>query len=1020
MILSQISINRPVLATVLNLIIILLGIISYKQLSVREYPNIDEPAVTVTTLYPGANAPIMESQVTQILEDSLAGIEGIKLISSISREGTSVINILFSLSRDSDNAAADVRDRVSRARGALPDEIEEPVVAKVEADAEPIMWITMRSDQRSSAELSDMAERYVQDLLQTVDGVSQVFIFGKRRYAMRIWIDPLKLAAHQLTLLDIENAIKQQNNDIPSGRIEGTGREFTVLANTDINSQEDFKRIIIANRNGSIIQMKDVARVTLGVEDDRVTFRYNGKNAVGLGIVKQAVSNPLSISRDIRALLPTIQNNMPKDIYFDIGYDSSEFIDRSLKKVYHTLIEAMVLVSAVIFLFLKSYRATLIPLVTIPISLIGSFALMSLLGFTINTLTLLAIVLAIGLVVDDAIVMLENIYRHLEKGLSPKEAAKKGADEIGFAIIAMTITLAAVYLPVLFMEGRTGKLFVEFAVTLACTVMISGFVALTLSPMMAAHFLNIKDLSYESAPKFLVKFDILIKKMEEKYQILLTRILKIPFVYYLLFFIFIGSFIALLLNVMRTELSPTEDRGVIFIPLIGPEGATSDYMATYALQVEEALKTIPEANRYGVVTGIGTGRLPLSNQGIAFVRFTPWEVRERSSAMISGSLFGLLSGVPGFLAFPILPGSLGSRAFGKPIEFVIKDNGSYDYLNEMTEKFLNKIRENPAITGIDTDLKMNTPQLYIDIDRKKLADLGISVLEVGKQLESLFASRQVTRFKYAGEQYDVRIAIEESLRQSPEQLSYLFIRNSAGNLIPLSNVITITPMVAPRDLNHVDRMRAVTITANVDSSYSIGKALQYMEETAKEILPKSAVTAFNGQSREYKESSNSLYIAFLLAILFIYLVLAAQFESFIDPFTILFTVPLSIIGALLTLFITGNSLNIYSQIGLITLIGLITKHGILIVEFANQYRSEHYSPLESVIAAATLRLRPILMTTAATILGALPLALADGAGAESRHQLGWVIVGGMVIGTVFSLIIIPYVYLLTSRWRKTA
>ncbi|MGE0252716.1 MAG: efflux RND transporter permease subunit [Dongiaceae bacterium] len=1007
--LSSISITRPVFATVMSLLIILVGIVSYQRLSVREYPKIDEPSVSVTTVYPGASAEIMESQITKIIEDSLAGIEGIKTLSSVSREGASLISIIFVPERDPDSAASDVRDRVARVRGQLPDEIEEPIIAKVQADSDPIMYVVMRSGKYTPTQLTDFADRLVQKPLQTVPGVADATIFGERRYAMRIWLDPVRLAGHGVTVQDVENALRAQNLDVPTGRIEGAAREFTVLTNTDLRTVDEFNQLIIANRGGHLLRLQDVGRASLGVKEDRISFRYNSKNSVGLGIVKQATANPLEISDNIRKILPQIKSSLPEGVEIDVGYDSSIFINNSIKNVYRALIEATLLVAAVIFLFLRSGRSTLIPLVTIPVSLIGAFAIMAALGFTINTLTLLAMVLAIGLVVDDAIVMLENIYRHIEEGMKPKAAALKGAGEIGFAVVAMTLTLAAVYLPIAFMTGRTGKLFTEFALALAGAVVISGFVALTLSPMMCGLILR-----PQKKPNRLSRaIGDGLNRLDHGYRKILTGILKARILVFPVLLL-VAALTAFVFTTLPSELAPLEDRGAAFVAFIGPEGATTDYMSAYARQIEDIFKNVPEIDRYGLVAGIGSGRLPVASNGFGFMGFTDWGERERNAKMIVAEIGPKLFGIPGVLAFPILPASLGANFSSKPVEFVIKDV-TYESLAKSVPAFLEKIHENPNLIGVDSDLRINTPQLRIYLNRDLLADLGISVAEVGRTLESLLASRQVTRFKQAGEQYDVMVQIERDLRSEPGQLDRIFLRAGDGSLIPLSSVARIESTVAPRELNHFDRMRAVKVTANLAPGYSLGEALSYLQSTAKEILPPTSLTALDGQSREFVESSGGLYFVFFLALVFIFLVLAAQFESFIDPITIMITVPLTMLGAMAALKLTGNTLNIYSQIGLITLVGLITKHGILIVEFANHQQAEGHDKTEAVIRAAALRLRPILMTTAATILGALPLAIAHGAGAESRQVLGWVIVGGMSIGTLLTLFVVPPVYTFLAR-----
>lgn len=1010
MVLSDISISRPVLASVMSLVIILLGVVGYQSLSVREYPNIDEPTVSVTTSYSGANAQIMESQVTKPLEDSLAGIEGIKFITSTSREGASIISVHFNLNRDPDSAASDVRDKVSRARGRLPDDVDEPIVSKVEADSSPIIYLVLSADNMSAAQLSDLADRYVQDRVQTIEGVAEVNIFGARVYAMRIWLDPLKLAAYNLTPTDIANTLEAQNVDVPSGRIEGAAREFTVQSNTDVNTVEEFRNLVVAERGGAQIRLGDVARVSVGVADDTTSFRFNGAQTVALGVVKQATANPLDISAAITKGLPDIRSGLPAGVNLQIGYDSSVFISTSIDNVFHTLVEAVVLVVLVILLFLRSLRATLIPLVTIPVSLIGTFFLMKMFGFTINTLTLLSLVLAIGLVVDDAIVVLENIFRHIEEGMKPLKAAYLGSREIAFPVIAMTLTLAAVYVPVAFMSGRTGKLFTEFALSLAAAVMISGFVALTLSPMLSGRLLNSKV----GHGKWAQKVENGIKAVERGYARALARVLRVRWIVVpLLAVLALG--IWGVFGRLSSELSPVEDRGVVMAAIIGPEGATSSYMQAYGQQLEEILKGVKDVSSYGYIMGIGSGRLPLSNQGFGFVRMVDWSKRDRNSQALAGELFGKFMGIPGFLAFPIVPQSLGASGNAKAVEMVLKDSREYPVIGADLDKLMAKARENPRLVGLDNDLKINTPQIRIKIDRAKLADLGISPAEAGRAVELMLAGRQVTTFKHNGEQYDVMLQVNDDQRVDAGDLAQIHLRTAGGAMVPLANVATLETTVAPRDLNRFDRTRSVTVTSNLAPGYALGDALQYLEAAVKETFPATTRIDYNGQTREFRESSAGLYATFGLAILFIFLVLAAQFESFVDPIIILFTVPLTMLGALLALWMTGNTLNIYSQIGLITLIGLITKHGILLVEFANTAEEKGVGKVEAIRQAAALRLRPILMTTAAMVLGAVPLAIASGAGAESRHQLGWVIVGGMTFGTFLTLFVLPVIYTYLHR-----
>jgi len=1011
MILSDISIRRPVLATVMSLIIILLGLVGYRSLSVREYPNIDEPTVSVTTTYSGASAQIMESQVTKPLEDSLSGIEGIKYMTSTSREGASLITINFNLSRDADSAAADVRDKVARVRDQLPDDVDEPIINKVEADNSPIIYLVLNSDTLSAAQLSDLADRYVQDKIQTVDGVAEADILGARTYAMRIWLDPVRMAAYDLTPADVETVLQKQNVDIPSGRIQGAGREYIVESNTDVNTAEAFRNLIVATRGGTQVRLGDVASVNVGVEDDTTSFRYNGKQTVALGVVKQSTANPLDISTAINAAMPDIQAGLPPGVNIEVAYDSSVFIRSSIDNVYETLLEAIALVALVVLLFLRSVRAMMIPLVAVPVSLIGTFFLMKMFGFTINTLTLLAMVLAIGLVVDDAIVMLENIFRHIEEGMKPINAALKGSAEIAFPVIAMTLTLAAVYVPIAFMEGRTGKLFTEFALSLAASVMISGFVALTLSPMLCGRLLN----RHVGHGPLAQRIENGIKAVERGYMRGLRRVLEMRWLVFPVMAL-LALAIWFSFSQLKSELSPIEDRGVVLAAIVGPEGATSDYMNAYAKRLEGIIEHTPAVQSFGYVMGLGSGHLPLSNQGFGFIRLADWGKRKLDSQQIAGMLFPQFMGIPGFLAIPITPQSLGARGNAKPVDVVIEDTRDYPQIGADLEKLMAKLHQNPGLVGLDSDLKINTPQVNIHLDREKMADLGISPYDAGHAVELLLAARQVGTFKYEGEQYNVILQANDDQRVDNADLASVQLRTASGAMVPLADVATLTNSVAPRDLNRFNRVRSVEVTSNLAPDYALGDALKAVQQAVKETFPATTHIDYSGQTREYLESSNAMYTTFGLAVLFIFLVLAAQFESFVDPVIILFTVPLTMLGALLALWITGNTLNIYSQIGLVTLVGLITKHGILLVEFANEAEvHEGLSKLEAIRRAAELRLRPILMTTAAMVLGALPLAIAHGAGAESRHQLGWVIVGGMSLGTLMTLFVLPCVYTYLHR-----
>ena len=1017
MVLSDISIRRPVLATVMSLALMLIGVVSYQRLSVREYPKIDEPVVTVETTYKGASAEIIESQVTQILEDSLSGIEGIDVMSSISRAEKSQITLRFRLDRNVDVAASDVRDRVGRVRALLPNEIDEPVIAKVEADAQPIIYLAFSSDRHSSLDVTDFADRYVKDRLQNLPGVAQVRIFGERRFAMRLWLDPQRMAAYRVTPQDVENALRKQNVEIPAGRVESKAREFTVVSETDLRTPEEFERIILRDDGGYLVRLRDVGRAELGARDERVSARFNGRGAVAIGVVKQSTANPLDVSKAVTGAFPAIRAALPEGMAVDVGYDSSVFIAKSIDAVFSTIFEAIVLVVLVIFFFLRSLRATLVPLVTIPVSLIGAFALMYAFGFSINTLTLLSMVLAIGLVVDDAIVMLENIYRHIEEGVPPFQAALQGSREIGFAVIAMTITLAAVYAPIGFMTGRTGRLFSEFALTLAGAVIVSGFVALTLSPMMCSKLLK-HQTKHNAVYNLIEGF---LNGMTNGYRSVLRLSLRVrPLV--ILVGVVVAGLSYTLFTGLKSELAPVEDRGTIVGIAIAPEGSTLDYTESYAKRMEALFRDIPVLEKFFVVVGF-----PVVNQGISFVRLVDWDQRDVKQQAITAQLFPKMFGIPGIMAFVTNPPSLGQSPVDKPVNFVIQSSLPYNELQKMVDALMAEARKFPGLTNVDTDLKLNKPELRITIDRDKAADLGVDVETVGRTLETLLGGRQVTRFKKEGKQYDVVVQVADVDRRNPDDIASIYVRGtptaaaatgvatSTGAMISLANLVHIEERVAPKELNHFNKLRSVTITATLAPGTSLGEALGYLQAAADRVLPPTAQTDYAGQSREFRESATGLYFVFVLALAFIYLVLAAQFESFIDPFVILLTVPLSMTGALAALHFTGATMNVYSQIGLVTLVGLITKHGILIVEFANQLQREGVDIRKAVEDATVLRLRPILMTTGAMVLGAVPLANAHGAGAESRQAIGAVIVGGMLLGTFLTLFVVPTVYSYIAR-----
>ena len=1019
--LPEIAIRRPVFATVLSLLVLLVGLVSFDRLSVREYPKIDEPVVTVSVRYPGASAEVIESQVTKPLEDSIAGIDAVDVLTSISRAEQSQISVKFRLEKDADAAAAEVRDRTSRVRNKLPQAIDEPVIAKVEADAFPVVWLAFTSDTLAPLQINDMVNRIVKPRLQTVTGVADVRIFGERKYAMRVWLDPDKLAGYRLTTQDVEDAIRRSNLELPAGRIESQQREFSVTSKTDLARPAQFGEVVIRNVNGFPVKVRDVARVEEAAADERSQVRLNGRNAIGAGVIRQATANPLTLSRDVRELLPRLQADLPPDVQITVANDNSAFIDRSVKNVYITIAEAVALVALVIFFFLRTVRASIIPMVTIPVSLIGAFAMMALAGFTINTLTLLALVLAIGLVVDDAIVMLENIFRHIEEGLDPFSAAIKGAREIGFAVVTMTLTLVAVYAPLAFTPGRTGRLFAEFALALAGAVLVSGFVALTLTPMMCSkllrhnanpgwfdghmeRWLTAVSSAYERALRW-----VLLKRWDGGGSRWKGRLLQARWgVVAVMLASALG--IAAIWPTMKQELSPMEDRGTVLATVNAPDGSTFEYTNRYAQALERMGQPYKEFDR--IFGSIGN---PTVSQASVIYRTVDWEERKRSTLDLARELGPKANSLPGVDAFIITPPSLGQGFRERPLNFVIQTSDSYENLNVVARAFLDEIARNPGIVSPNVDLRLNKPELRIDVDRARAADLGVSVEVVAKSLETMLGGRNVTRYKRDAEQYDVIVQTTPGGRSTPEAIDAINVRGRGDTMIPLSALVTVRESVSPRELNHFGQRRSVSITAGLAPDYSLGEALKFMDQTAAKVLKTGYTTELNGTSREFRASQGALAIVFVLALLFIFLVLAAQFESFVDPLVIMLSVPLSMIGALLALKWSGGSLNVYSQIGLITLVGLITKHGILIVEFANQLREQGVEMVDALVKAASQRLRPILMTTGAMVLGAVPLAIADGAGAESRQQIGWVIVGGMSLGTLLTVFVVPTMYTLFAR-----
>jgi multidrug efflux pump len=1013
MTLSDISIKRPVLATVMCLTLVLFGAISFTRLPIRESPDIDAPVVSITTVYTGASARVMEVEVSQVLEDEMSGIEGVKSIVSINREQVSLITVEFELERPIDAAAQDVRDRVLRVRSKLPDDIEEPVITKQDADASPFIWIVLYGEDYSMLELTNIAERFFKDRLQTLSGVGGVIIGGEKRKSIRVWLDTYRLAAYHLTVTDIASALSEKSVNLPSGRIEGASREFSVFMEGELNTPEAIANLVIRTNNNVPIRIAEVARVEYGPEDDRKLIRFNGKTCVGVGIIKQSKSNALEVARLIKEELKDIRPGLPDGLEAVIGYNSTIFIDRAINEVRDALFLSAILVTLVIFFFLRTLRATFIPTITIPASLIATFTAMYILDFSINILTILGLTLAIGLVVDDSIVVLETIYRGIEEGEDPKTAAFKGMKRVSFAVLSTTVVLIAVFVPLAFITGNTGRLFREFGITLSIAVSFSTFFALTLTPMLCSVVLGKEKQAGTS--RFFNYLETGFNKVEQGYSKLLTRSIKKTFIIIALTVV-VSVAGVLLFRALPSEFLPVEDRAVILTIMLAPEGSTLDYTLGYVKQVEQIMLSQPEVERAISVVGLGIGAPGMVSQGLLFSTLLPLEERDRKQQEIVKSIFPLILSVPGILAFPVNPPSLGRTSLDQPISFVIKGN-DYEQLFDVTEEIIKRARKIRGVINLNSDLKLNKPELLVEIDRDKASDLGVSVRNIATTLQVQLGGKDFATFEEAGEQYKVIVQLEKDNRNLPDQLESLYLRGDQETLIQLSNLVSVSERTAPRELNHYDRRRAVTITGSLLPGFTVGNALKRLEAIVEDVLPTEGgyQTALSGQSREFKESGYSLIFAFNLALIVIFLALAAQFESFTDPLTILVTVPLGITGAFGALYLTGMSINLYSQIGLVMLVGLATKNGILIVEFANQLRAEGLDIVESVVQAARLRFRPVLMTAISTIFGMLPIAFATGAGSESRSPMGMVVIGGMLLSTLLTLVVIPVVHIIVQK-----
>jgi multidrug efflux pump len=1010
--LSDTAVRRPVLTAMMSLALILFGAIGYFRLPVREFPDVDAPVVSVSTFLPGANPRVVESAVTDILEEELSTIPGLRTLTSSSAEQFSNITLEFTLDRDIEASAQDVRDKVSRVRGRLPQEIEEPVVTKQDADAQPFFWLALTAENYDLLQLSDIGDRIVKSRLQTLPGVGRAQIFGERRYSMRIWLSSAELAARGLTVQDVEAAIRSRNVEIPAGRIESERREFTVRSLGELKTPAEFADLTVASGDGQLVKLRDLGRVELGPENERSSLRYKGTPAVAVGVIRQSKANLIQVSDGIRGELPAINQALPPGVQLETAFDSSIFVRRSIQEAQETLLLAAVLVIFIIFMALRNIKATIIPALAIPTSIVSAFGLMYFFGFTINNLTLLALILSIGIVVDDAIIVMENAYRHQEElGEDPETAALLGTREIAFAVIATTVALVAVFSPLAFLRGTTGRLFNEFGIAMAGAVVISSFIALTLTASASAKILRVP----ESHGRVFMAFERGFLNMASGYARALVWSIKHRW------FVIGGAVMAVVVAVvvfraLKREFVPAEDRGWFLAITVAPEGATLEYTDGYQKQLEEILGRTEDIEAYFSVVGFG-GRV---NSGIIFTRLSDWEERKRGVQEIIGEIQPQFFAIPGVFAFANNPPAFGWQS---PVQFVVR-HPDFDSLGVGMDRFVNRVRGINGLVNVDTDLRVNKPELTVRYDRDRAEDLGVSIRDIAGALQTLLGSRRVSTFTRANKLYDVIVQLDPEARATPGDISSLYVRGRDGALVNLDALAQIEEGVGPRQLNHFNRVRSFTLTGSLAPGFTLGEALDSLEVAAAEVLPVGSSTALAGESRELDESGNALYFAFVLALVVVFMVLAAQFESLIHPFTVLLSVPLAVTGALLALLVAGSTLNLYSQIGIILLIGLVSKNSILLVEYANQLKAKGMGSMEAILESGRIRLRPILMTATATIIGATPIALGLGAGSASRRPLGYAIVGGLLFSTVLTLFLVPVVYVmldaLTARLMRRA
>ena len=1004
---SELSIRRPVLATVLTLIIVIFGVIGYSYLGVREYPSVDNPIISVQCSYPGANADVIENQITEPLEQNINGIPGIRSLSSVSSQGSSRVTVEFELSVDLETAANDVRDKVSRAQRFLPRDCDPPTVSKADADAMPILMVAVQSDKRSLLEISEIADLTIKEQLQTISDVSAVQIWGEKRYSMRIWLDPAKMAGYGITPIDVKSALDRENVELPSGSIEGNTTELTIRTMGLMHTAQEFNDLVVREDETRIIRLSDIGRAELGPQDTRSYMKMNGVPMVGVVVVPQPGANHIEIADAVYERVEMMRKDLPDDVKLSYGFDNTRFIRASIDEVKNTVYEAFILVVIIIFLFLRNFRVTLIPCIVIPVSLIGTFFLMYLAGFSINVLSMLAVVLSVGLVVDDAIVMTENIYLRIERGMTPFEAGIDGAKEIFFAVLSTSITLLAVFFPIVFMEGMTGKLFIEFSLVISGAVIISTFAALTVTPMLASKIL----VRQEKKSWFYNKTEPFFEGLNNFYSKTLAAFLKVRWIAIPVVVIMMGL-IGWLWSTIPAELAPLEDRSQITINTSGSEGATYEYLRDYTERINDVVDSLMPERRY-VTARVSSGR------GNIQIALNDIKERERTQMEIAEELSRAVKEHTEARAFVQQQSTFGSRRGGMPIQYVLQAM-TIDRLEEVLPKFMEKVHESPVFQMADVNLKFSKPEARININRDKANLLGVSTRDIAQTLQYGLSGQRMGYFYMNGKQYEILAEINRQQRNKPADLKSIYLRSGMGEMIQMDNLVNIQEEVAPPQLYHYNRFLSATISAGLAKGKTIGDGLEEMDRIAAEVLPDDFRTALTGDSKEFRESSSSLMFAFLLAIVLIYLILAAQFESFKDPLVIMLTVPLAIAGALIFMTTTGQTMNIYSQIGIIMLIGLVAKNGILIVEFANQKQESGLSLMESIEQASLQRMRPILMTSASTILGLLPLTYATGEGANGRIAMGIAVVGGLLVSTILTLYIVPaiYSYVSTDRSKK--